>query len=279
MARKVVSKKKYDEDVKSYTPVQLERAKDVAKTHYEINDGIASVKVLARVAKVPQDYIRKWMKEENWDIVLGLKEDPEDLIRLSDNTKKILSTGAEQFGLSEQEEIFCYHYMKTFNQTTSAIKAGYSPSYAHNKAYRLLKQDNIREFINYVKQQRNQELFLEPIQVIQEYMKIAFADMTDFVKFGPSGVSAKHSNTVDGQLITKIKEGRDGVSIELADKMKALEKLEQYLDVMPEDWRQILEQNKLELMREKLDLEKQRVENGEDKPLEILITRKGEVDW
>lgn len=268
------TRKKFDEDVKGYTPKQLEEAKQAAKDHYRMNEGVVSVKVLSRVGRVPQGYIREWMREEDWD--QGLKEDPEDLVNLTEKTKQVLSTGAEQFGLDEQEEIFCYHYMKTFNATASAIKAGYSPSYAHNKAYLLLRKDNIKDFITEVKLQRNEELFLEPLRVIQEYMKIAFADMTDFVKFGPGGVTARHSNTVDGQLIVKIREGRDGVSIELADKMKALEKLEQYMDVMPEDWKQILENDKLAIMREKLELEKDRAGNMEDKPIEIMISRKGE---
>lgn len=267
----MTKKKKYDEAVKKYTSAQLREAKATAKKYYKDNNGEVSVKVLARKAKVPQGYIRKWMKEEDWDE--GLKEDPEDLVQLTDETKKVLRTGAEEFGLTEQEELFCYHYMKTFNATTSAIKAGYSPSYAHNKGYLLLKDERIKGFLNHVKEQRNKELFLDPLRVIQEYMKIAFADITDFIKFGPGGVVAKPSNTVDGQVIVKVKEGRDGFSIELADKMKALEKLEQYTGVMPSDWRQIISEQKLELLQQRIELEKLRLEGDEEelKKLDRLI--------
>ena len=138
MTKKKV-RKKYGKEAAGYTPEQIKKAKQTAKNYYQENEGVVSVKVLARQAKVPQGFIRQWMKEENWDE--GLKKDPEDLVNLTDETKKVLRTGAEEFGLTEQEELFCYHYLSTFNATTSAIKAGYPPSYAHNKAYRLLRED------------------------------------------------------------------------------------------------------------------------------------------
>lgn len=255
-------KKKFDEDVKTYTPAQLKKAKSQAHKYFMEKGGEVSVKVLSRIAKVPQGYIRQWMKEEDW--TEELKEDPTDKVKLSTKTKEVLETAAEEFGLTEQEELFCYHYLKTFNATTSAIKAGYSPSYAHNKAYRLLKEDRIKTFLNYIKGQRNQELFVDSMRIIQEYIRIAFADMTDFVRFSSEGVILKNSDKVDGQMIVKVKEGRDGVSIELADKLTALTKLEKYLDVMPSDWKQKVEEKKLELMEKKLELERQKIEGGDE---------------
>ena len=59
--------------------------------------------------------------------------------------------------------------------------------------------------------------------------------MTDYVNITPTGVSLKPSAVVDGQIITEIKEGRDGITIKLADKMKALDKLSAYLKVLPND--------------------------------------------
>lgn len=245
-----------------YTPEQLEQSKKLAKQYYVDNKGIASIKVLARIGKVPQRYVTKWMKEENWN--QHFMEDPDDKVLLSEDTKAILQSGAESFGLDEQEELFCYHYLKTFNATTSAIKAGYSSSFAHNMAYRLLKKSKIKDFLEHAKGKRNEELFLDGLRIIQEYMKIAFADMTDFVKFGSSGVKLRHSTKVDGQLITKISEGKNGVTIELADKMKALDKLEQYLQVMPEDWRRSIEEKKLELAQQKAELDLEDDDSEED---------------
>jgi phage terminase small subunit len=54
---------------------------------------------------------------------------------------------------------------------------------------------------------------------------------------------------VDGQLISEVKKGRDGASIKLMDKMKALEKLEKYLDVIPDRWKRQIEEEKLKIAK------------------------------
>jgi phage terminase small subunit len=277
-----LSHKKYDEAMKSYTPDQIASAKARAKKYYIDNNGEASVKVLHRIARVPQGVVRAWMKEEVWTKLV--KEDPEDKVQLTDRTKDILRSSAEEFGLNEQEELFCYNFLKNFNATTSAIKAGYSSSYAHNKAHMMLKDEKIKAFIQHIKEARNTELFLDSVRVIQEYIKIAFADMTDFVEFDADGVCLKDSRRVDGQLIMKVKEGRDGVSVELFDKMAALAKLERYLDVMPVDWRQKLEERKVKVMEDKLELDRQRTgggpgddEDGDDGFLSALMGTSAEV--
>lgn len=248
-----MARKKYDEDVKAYTPAQLRKAKLAAKDHFLKNNGEVSVKVLSRLAKVPQGHIREWMEKEKW-------EDQVDKIQLTPETQEALENGAAEYGLTDQEELFCYHYLKTFNATTSAMRAGYSSSYAHNKAYRLLQEDKIKNFLNYIKAQRNSELLIDSMRIVQEYIRIAFADMTDFVKFGPQGLALRPSNAVDGQLITKIKEGREGITIELADKMKALDKLEKLVG-KDMDWKQKIEERKVQLMEQRLELDKARI-NG-----------------
>ena len=64
---------------------------------------------------------------------------------------------------------------------------------------------------------------------------------------------------MDGQLVKSVKKGRDGVSIEMYDKMSALARLERFFEEMPKDWREKLEEKKLELMQEKLNIEKQKL--------------------
>jgi phage terminase small subunit len=252
-----MAKVKYDEAVKSYSKAKLSSLKRKAKQYYTEKNGEVSVKVLARVARVPQGYIREWMRSEDWSKLV-------EPVQLTPKAQKALKSGAEKYGLTEQEELFCFHYLKTFNATTSAIKAGYSSSYAHNKAYLMLKEDRVKVFLKYIKGTRNEELFIDSMRIVNEYIKIAFADMSDFVRFGPNGVVLKHSDKVDGQMVVKVKEGRDGVTIELADKLKALEKLERYLKVMPSDWKQRVEEKKVELMGQKLELEKQKVDLGSE---------------
>jgi len=253
---KTLAHTKYDEAWKKYTPTQKRKAKQAALSYYKEQKGEVSVKVLSRRAKVPQGIIRKWMADGNW-------EDMFDKNPISEETMEVIQTAAEEFGLTEQEETFCYHYVKTRNATTSAVRAGYSSSYAHNKAYLLLKKDSVTSFIKHIRDQMNKELFVDALDIARFYVKAGFADMTDYVTFGPSGVIPKSSHAVDGQLITKIKEGRDGVSIELVDRYTALSKLEDYLEFIP-NWKQKVEEEKVKLMKEKLEIEKAKINGPED---------------
>lgn len=257
-----MSSRNFKEEYENYTEEELLEHKETAFNYYREKQGQCSVKVLSRRGKVPQSVIRQWMREENW--AGRVKEDPDDKVILSEETKDFISSHAEEYGLSEAEEIFCYHFVKTRNATASALKAGYSSSFSHNKAYLLLQKDKIQKFIQDIQDQICKEVFVDTVDVINMYAKIAFADITDYVTFGPRGVQPKKSESVDGQMICKIKEGRDGVSIELADKMKALDKLSNYLGVTPQD---LLDKAKVQLLEDQAGID-------QDNSLQITIVRK-----
>lgn len=100
---------------------------------------------------------------------------------------------------------------------------------------------------------------------MKEYVKQAFADITDFVEFGndevavtdineqgvmeavldpvtgepviykTSFVSLKDNSEVDDSLIQEVKKGKDGVSLKLYDKQKAMLELMKYLKDNGED--------------------------------------------
>ena len=106
------------------------------------------------------------------------------------------------------------------------------------------------------------ECFIDGVEVIQMWSKIAFADMTDYVNITPTGVSLKPSAVVDGQIITEIKEGKDGITIKMADKMKALDRLSAYFQVLPGDKAQ---EAKLRVIEKALSSDE------DDEPLKIEI--------
>ena len=218
---------KYNEIVKTYTKKQLEACKKETLKYFHEHNGECSIKVLSRVGKVPQSYIRKWMDESPTDWVVNPP--------ISDKAKALLESGGEKLGLTEKEQLFCFHYIKTFNHTLSAIRAGYSPREAYQSAFRLLKREDIKTFIGLLRNQRNEDLYLDGLRIVEEYMKIAFADITDFVTFGPDGVTLKSSTKVDGQIITSVSAGQYGPTIKLADKMQALDFLRKYLGIMTDN--------------------------------------------
>ncbi|MEH7795262.1 terminase small subunit, partial [Bacillus safensis] len=157
--------------------------------------------------------------------------------------------------LSEKERLFCLYYVKYFNGTQAALKSGYTKESAHVQASRLLRRERVSSYIKELKGELVENVFVEAMDVLKEYIKIAFADITNYITFGQKEIEVEvGENTtidadgneitetltearmvnyvdlqdhemVDGSIITEVKQGRDGISIKLADKMKALDKL------------------------------------------------------
>lgn len=253
-------KKKYDEDVKKYSPEELQKHHDEALTYYIEHGGEVSTKVLSRHGKVPQSYIRKWMKEENWDKYV--MEDQGDKVKVSPRVKEFVKTRAEELGLTDREQDFCYHFFKCKNATQAAIRAGYSPGRAYTAAYTLLKQDHIKAFLKEMRAEACEEIFVDTLDILRMWAKIAFADMNDYVNVSAAGVMLRGSNQTDGQVITEIKEGKDGITIKMADKMKALDRLSSYLRILPEDQ---AKEAKLRILQKAAD------DDSGDEPLKIEI--------
>ncbi|MRA75654.1 terminase, partial [Bacillus thuringiensis] len=68
-------------------------------------------------------------------------------------------------------------------------------------------------------------------------------------------VDLHEADMVDGSIITEVKLGKDGVSVKLADKMKALDKLSQYFDLVPDNFKR-----KIEEERHKIQMEVQKAQ-------------------
>ena len=253
-----VKRDNFKEAVKGYSKKELRKHHDETLTRYIEDGGEVSVKVLSRVGKVPQSYVRKWIKDENWDQYLTTEKED-----LTQKTREFIKFAAERYGLSEKEELFCYHFFRTKNATQAALRAGYGSHYSYNAAYHILQKDNVREFMKELQTHACEELFVSTIDILRMWAKIAFADMTDYVSVSGAGVTLRNSSSVDGQVITEVKEGRDGVTVKLADKMKALDRLSSYLKVLPGDKAQEV---KLRILEKAAD------SNGDDdEPLKIEI--------
>lgn len=193
--------------------------------------------------------------------------------------------------LTEKQGLFCIYYIKSFNATQAAIKAGYAPESAHVEGSRLLRNAKVAKEIRRLKGDMQQAIFIDSMDVLNKYIQIAFADITDFVEFGTyerqdrdkegnplydtngnpethtvSFVDFKDYESVDGTIITEIKQGRDGISVKLADKMKAMDMLTKYFDLLSEADQKRLQKEKLQhsmkIEDAKLELQKKTTEKG-----------------
>ena len=143
---------------------------------------------------------------------------------------------------------------------------------------RMLRNDKVKEEIIRLKQNRlNRELLSEE-DIFQKYMDIAFSDITDYVKFGTEEVPVmamygpvqvqdpktgkkktltetvniihfRDSSEVDGSIIAEVKHGKNGSSIKLADRMKALQWLTDHMDLGTEEQRARIAQMKAQTER------------------------------
>lgn len=167
--------------------------------------------------------------------------------------------------LNDKQRAFCEYYVGNYNIKLSAIKAGYTPKSAHVVGWKLRQDPDVNRYLAWLKLQVGMECHVRAVEVIDHYIRIAFSDITDFIevkktKLGGKTLSLVDLDKMDGQLIKRVAQNTNGgVSIEMHDKIKALEKLEQYFDVMPKDWKQKIEERKLELAKEKLELDKMKI--------------------
>lgn len=155
--------------------------------------------------------------------------------------------------LTDKQRLFCLHYVKCFNATKAYQKA-YQSNYetAMVRGCETLRNIKVKEEINRLKQNRLNREMLDAHDIFQKYMDIAFADITDYADFGTqsftyidkrgeerevrgSYVHLKDSKNVDGTIISEVKMGKDGASVKLNDRMKALQWLSDHMDLATEE--------------------------------------------
>ena len=173
--------------------------------------------------------------------------------------------------LTEKQKLFCIYYIRCFNATKAAIKAGYSKSTAGEQGYQLLQKTSIKVEIQKLKKNKFNRAMLSEDDIFQKYIDIAFADITDYLGFGNkevkgengpyfvSYVTLEDSDNIDGTLINEISQGKDGIKLKLQDKMKALQWLAERMDLLPTHT-----QAKLDLEIMKLEVEMNKLDNTQE---------------
>ncbi|MGK4043745.1 terminase small subunit [Heyndrickxia oleronia] len=282
-------------------PRKRDPKRDKAFEIYKKSNGESKLKDIAVELGVAEGTVRGWKNKDKWDDKLnGTFQKKIRNVPNKSAPKKArapdeeitLDNFLENSELTEKQRLFCLYYVRSFNATQSAIKAGYSPATAHVQGPRLLGNVRVREEIKRIKQCMTNELFIEAMDVLNKYIKIAFSDITDYLTFGQREVQVmgafgpvedengypvmkevnyvdfKESGIVDGTIISEVKQGKDGVSIKLEDRKWALDKLAQYFDLFPDNFKRKIEEEKLKVVQEKVK------KPVDDKPIEILIKRK-----
>lgn len=246
------------------------RSPNVEEAYKQYKKGAKLVDI-ARNLDVPDSTVRRWKKTYEWDNKRSKKitnANSSKKITKKSIVKKEIEELNENSSLTEKQKLFCIHYVKKFNATKAYQKAyGAKTTTAAVEGCKLLKNPNVIEEINKLKNNKLNRAMLDADDIFQKYIDIAFSDITEYVSFGQEKigkskinvVNIKDSEEVDGSLISEISQGKSGVKIKLYDKMKALEWLADRMELLP-----VETQIRLENEKQKLELSKERLEHDKD---------------
>lgn len=253
-----------------------DKAFDIYKSH----NGVIDIIKIADTLKVSPGTVRGWKSKDKWDGKLNgtFRKNTERSKRKkeikNEAVEEEVNSVMENSGLTAKQQLFCCIYIRCFNATKAYQKAyGVDYDTAMAAGSRMLRNVKVKEEIKRMKQNHLNRELLEESDIFQKYMDIAFADITDYVQFGRENVPVmgpygpievkdketgerkqltkevnvikfRESPDVDGTLISEVKQGRDGASIKLADRMKALDWLSDHMDLANAEQRARIEQLK-----------------------------------
>lgn len=189
------------------------------------------------------------------------KEEKKDTKKTKKSTKAEkeieVEEPAEISELSSKEILFCIYYTQYHNKTKAYQKA-YACKYesAHANAWKLWQKKAIQEMVDEMLEQQRNEAKLKAEDIFNKFIDIAFANMHDYVKYGSQEmiitdkgkplykenddgelialterknyVEFQDSDNLDGSIVTEVKQGKGGVSIKLADRVRALDWLSKH---------------------------------------------------
>ena len=275
------------------------KAKELFDKGYKLID-------IARELNIPDGTIRRWKSTYKWDNEQSNnkseRSDKKASVRKEkkhnkvDNEKVVadeINELIENEELTDKQRLFCVIYSRCLNATKAYQKA-YHCTYetAMVNGPRLLGNARVKEQINKLNAIEFNKEFIRK-SVLQKYIDIAFADITEYIKFGQrdepvidkdgnpaldengfiktesySYVELGESSQVDGTLINEIAQGKGGIKIKLADKMKALDVLNRYSNLLSDEEKVKLEIENKKLANRKLSAELNKINGTDDTNVE-----------
>lgn len=138
--------------------------------------------------------------------------------------------------LTDKQQRFVDEYLIDLNATQAAIRAGYSPKTSNEQGARLLVNVSVKGEIAKEQAERSKRTGINQDRVLTELAKIAFADMRNFMKWGPNGIkllSVDDLTPEDSVCVAELSETTTEYGgttrIKLHDKKGALELLGRHL--------------------------------------------------
>ena len=127
---------------------------------------------------------------------------------------------------------------------------------------RLLRNVKIRAFIEMLKNEKLNQMYFSADDLVQRYMDIAFADIGDVAAFTEEGIEIREN--FDPTTVKSIKSTKYGYFIQMLDPFKAMEWLDKYFEVNPENVRKReYETLKMQRLQQELDENRRKTSQNE----------------
>lgn len=143
-----------------------------------------------------------------------------------------------KYNLTPKQLLFCHEYIKDLNATQAVVRAGYSKKTARIIAAQNLSKLNIQRFLSELISNRFKLCDLKAEMIIEEYIKIAFSNISDYLETdGKNIVALRSINDIhNSAAVSEIYFTKTGSSVKLKirlhDKLHALDKLADYLNIL-----------------------------------------------
>jgi len=141
--------------------------------------------------------------------------------------------------MSERQRMFCHKYLETFSSRKAAIAAGFPEEEALQIGRKLLAKESVINYIREVNELRFKEARVSVRRIVEEFAKIAFSDITDYIDYDGETltvkdlIQVKNPEVIKSLKVKTLEVGGERygqeVTIELHDKIKGLEALAKHL--------------------------------------------------
>ena len=159
--------------------------------------------------------------------------------------------------LTSKQKMFVKEYLVDLNATQAALRAGYSEKTAYRTGADNLKKPQIQEAIQQAMQKREQRTEITADKVLEEYAKLGFSDVTDYLQVVTERILVGHDKETGEPIsdisqfvlmkdtkdippeklaaISEVKQHKDGsISFKLHDKKGALDSIARHLGMFTE---------------------------------------------
>lgn len=259
------------------------------KEKYELayEDYLAGMKQkeIAKKYDTTINTVKSWSRRYEWSKKKKKGAHQNKSVHTKKECKKIAEEIVETSELDEERQLFCIYYLKYHNKVKAYQKV--KPKTPYNSACvmasRWSKEPAVIEEINRLKKELYEDALLDPHDIVQKYIDIAFADINDYLEYGREEVPVivknpitgedeilkqtvnmvkfKESAYVDGTILSEVKKGKDGASIKLSDRMKALDWLSKHMNLATEEQRAKIDLIKAQTRKIAIDDEKEEIED------------------